>query len=72
MNSCPWGLNKANLAKFHEEEWGRPVHEDNKLFEFLSLSVLAADCHTRPSLISEMICAWHFMISKLIRLRRCH
>lgn len=42
MNSCPWGLNKANLAKFHEEEWGRPVHEDNKLFEFLSLSVLAA------------------------------
>lgn len=41
MNSCPWGLNKANLAKFHEEEWGRPVHEDNKLFEFLSLSVFA-------------------------------
>ena len=34
MNSCPWGLNKAKLAKFHEEEWGRPVHEDNKLFEF--------------------------------------
>ena len=30
------------MAKFHEEEWGRPVHDDNKLFEFLSLSVLAA------------------------------
>jgi DNA-3-methyladenine glycosylase I len=36
---CPWIENsKSELyLKYHDEEWGRPVHEDNVLFEFLIL-----------------------------------
>ncbi len=42
MGVCPWGFKKPCLARFHDEEWGRPVHGDDELFEFLSLSVFAA------------------------------
>jgi len=35
---CPW-VPKANLVyeKYHDTEWGVPVHNDRKLFEFLVL-----------------------------------
>jgi len=34
---CPW-CNKDELyQRYHDEEWGRPVHDDQALFELLNL-----------------------------------
>ncbi|MGY0018471.1 DNA-3-methyladenine glycosylase I [Streptomyces sp. YJ-C3] len=34
---CPWGLSTEDYVAYHDEEWGRPVHGDDALFERLSL-----------------------------------
>jgi len=35
---CPWvDLSKPDYVAYHDEEWGVPVHDDGKLFEFLTL-----------------------------------
>ncbi|MFF9057737.1 DNA-3-methyladenine glycosylase I [Streptomyces sp. NPDC014882] len=34
---CPWALSAADYVTYHDEEWGRPVHGDQALFERLSL-----------------------------------
>ncbi|MBC7274401.1 MAG: DNA-3-methyladenine glycosylase I [Dietzia sp.] len=34
---CPWALSTADYVTYHDEEWGRPVHGDDALFERLSL-----------------------------------
>src|SRR5688572_8091204 len=36
MPRCPWAASEPNIA-YHDEEWGVPVHDDRKLFEFLIL-----------------------------------
>lgn len=37
MNRCPWCGNDDLYIKYHDEEWGVPVHDDRKHFEFLVL-----------------------------------
>jgi DNA-3-methyladenine glycosylase I len=32
-----WNTNDALYVKYHDEEWGTPVHDDRLLFEFLTL-----------------------------------
>jgi DNA-3-methyladenine glycosylase I len=34
---CPWCLAFDQYTKYHDEEWGVPVHDDRKHFEFLIL-----------------------------------
>ena len=34
---CRWAANDEFLKKYHDEEWGVPLHDDGKLFEFLIL-----------------------------------
>ena len=35
---CPWlDTTKPDYVKYHDEEWGVPVHDDQKLFEYLTL-----------------------------------
>jgi DNA-3-methyladenine glycosylase I len=34
---CPWGLSAQEYVAYHDEEWGRPVHGDQAIFERLSL-----------------------------------
>lgn len=35
---CPWlDTSKADYVKYHDEEWGVPVFDDKKMFEFLVL-----------------------------------
>ena len=34
---CPWAENDPIYKRYHDQEWGEPVHDDNKLFEFLIL-----------------------------------
>ena len=36
MPRCPWATTEPNIT-YHDEEWGVPVHDDRKLFEFLIL-----------------------------------
>ena len=33
---CPWARNDLSV-RYHDEEWGHPVHDDTVLFEFLIL-----------------------------------
>ena len=34
---CEWGEGHALSVVYHDEEWGVPVHDDRRLFEFLIL-----------------------------------
>ncbi|MFM8849201.1 MAG: DNA-3-methyladenine glycosylase I [Cytophagales bacterium] len=34
---CPWCLGFEEYIRYHDEEWGVPVHDDQKHFEFLIL-----------------------------------
>lgn len=36
-NRCQWPANNNLMIKYHDEEWGAPLHDDNLLFEFLTL-----------------------------------
>jgi DNA-3-methyladenine glycosylase I len=34
---CKWAQSHELLTSYHDEEWGKPLHDDQKLFEFLVL-----------------------------------
>ncbi|EOX3459061.1 DNA-3-methyladenine glycosylase I [Vibrio cholerae] len=34
---CAWAMNHPLEREYHDKEWGRAVHDDTKLFEFLTL-----------------------------------
>ncbi|QIA07385.1 DNA-3-methyladenine glycosylase I [Draconibacterium halophilum] len=34
---CDWGTKNELMIKYHDEEWGVPLHDDKKLFEFFVL-----------------------------------
>ncbi len=34
---CPWGDSDPLYVSYHDEEWGVPTHDDQKLFEMLIL-----------------------------------
>jgi len=36
LTRCPWATNPLNIP-YHDEEWGVPVHDDYRWFEFLIL-----------------------------------
>lgn len=37
LNRCGWAGDSPLMIAYHDKEWGTPVHDDNKLFEFLIL-----------------------------------
>lgn len=37
LSRCQWSLGFDQYIKYHDEEWGVPVHDDNVHFEFLIL-----------------------------------
>ncbi|MDQ7782033.1 MAG: DNA-3-methyladenine glycosylase I [Desulfomonilaceae bacterium] len=38
IRRCPWlDLRKPDYVEYHDKEWGVPVHDDRRLFEFLIL-----------------------------------
>lgn len=41
-NRCEWPGNSEMMLKYHDEEWGKPLHDDQKLFEFLTLEGMQA------------------------------
>ncbi len=48
--NCSWPANDALMLKYHDEEWGVPLHEDIKLFEFLILDAFQAGLSWRTIL----------------------
>ena len=41
LSRCPWAKSSSEIA-YHDEEWGRPLHDDNALFEMLVLEGMQA------------------------------
>ncbi|PDH44650.1 MAG: DNA-3-methyladenine glycosylase I [Flavobacteriales bacterium MED-G22] len=42
LQRCSWCLGDPLYIKYHDLEWGKPVYEDQKLFEFLILETFQA------------------------------
>jgi len=39
---CPWTGDDPLMQRYHDEEWGVPVHDDRKWFEFVVLDTFQA------------------------------
>ncbi|MEP0860919.1 MAG: DNA-3-methyladenine glycosylase I [Ignavibacterium sp.] len=50
ISRCPWPADDKLMIKYHDEEWGVPVHNDRKLFEFLLLEGFQAGLSWRTIL----------------------
>ena len=37
LSRCPWSLSTEQYKAYHDEEWGRPCHDEQRLFEMLLL-----------------------------------
>jgi len=37
VKRCAWAGSSRLMQDYHDKEWGRPIHDDRKLFEFLVL-----------------------------------
>lgn len=59
MNRCPWCLGTEKMIRYHDEEWGAPVHDDRKQFEFLMLEAMQCGL------------SWNLMIEKREIFRAC-
>ena len=47
---CPWPSNDLLMIEYHDNEWGKPLHDDKKLFEFLVLESFQAGLSWRTVL----------------------
>lgn len=59
MKRCPWCLINEPMIKYHDQEWGVPVHDDQKQFEFLMMEVMQCGLN------------WNMMIRKREIFRNC-
>lgn len=39
---CPWPTDDPLMLEYHDKEWGNPIHDDRKIFEFLILEGMQA------------------------------
>jgi len=42
MQRCEWPRDDEDMIEYHDNEWGLPLHNDKKLFEFLVLDAFQA------------------------------
>jgi DNA-3-methyladenine glycosylase I len=42
FETCAWPGNDALMLAYHNQEWGVPLHDDRKLFEFMVLDAFQA------------------------------
>jgi len=58
VGRCEWAESSALLRRYHDREWGVPVHRDRKHFEFLILDAFQAGL------------SWNLILRKRAALRR--
>lgn len=59
MSYCDWDKASDLCRLYHDEEWGVPVHDDKKQFEFLMLEAMQCGL------------SWNLMIQKREIFRKC-
>lgn len=59
MERCGWCLCNEKMVKYHDEEWGIPLHDDQKQFEYLMMEVMQCGLN------------WNMMIQKREIFRQC-
>ena len=59
MERCPWCMCNEKMIRYHDEEWGVPVHDDQKQFEFLMMEVMQCGLN------------WNMMIQKRDIFKSC-
>ncbi len=42
INKCGWCLGDDLYESYHDQEWGKPIYDDQTLFEFLILETMQA------------------------------
>jgi len=42
VKRCAWCLSSEKMINYHDKEWGMPLHDDRKLFEFIILDAFQA------------------------------
>ena len=47
---CPWCGDDPLYIRYHDEEWGKPLYDDHRLFEFLILETFQAGLSWRTIL----------------------
>lgn len=57
--TCAWCQINEPMVRYHDEEWGTPLHDDRKQFEFLLLEVMQCGLN------------WNMMIQKRAIFRQC-
>ena len=40
MVRCSWCMINDTMIEYHDKEWGVPLHDDQKQFEFLMMEVM--------------------------------
>jgi len=50
---CSWANNDEKMAKYHDELWGKPEHDDQKLFGKLCLDLMQAGLTWRMILYKQ-------------------
>ena len=50
FKNCPWPAEDPLMIAYHDTEWGRPLYDDAKLFEFLILEGMQAGLSWRTVL----------------------
>lgn len=40
MQRCDWCSDNGMMQKYHDEEWGIPLHDDLRHFEYLLMEVM--------------------------------
>ena len=59
MSYCDWAGTSFENKKYHDSEWGVPLHDDQKQFEFLMMEVMQCGL------------SWQLIIKKRAIFRRC-
>ena len=59
MERCAWCLWNEKMIKYHDEEWGVPLYDDQKQFEFLMMEIMQCGLN------------WNMMIQKREIFREC-
>src|SRR6185503_13646281 len=53
INRCPWPGDQPLMIEYHDTEWGDPLHDDRKHFEFLVLDAAQAGLSWRTVLLKR-------------------